>query len=538
MECGDSVCPLPHRTLPALHLAHKTSKIIITMPASTQAPRLTLRFARLDRALRGDVLVVPIVIRQGKVVRPPTEGLPRELAEHAVSLAARHHGAKQPGSMDDVILPRKLPFARLAFVGLGEERPIKMTDVRTAAAAAAEWAARHRAAKIVLDSAVLEQLAGSDSVAAWVEGAVLSSFRFYEHRSQLQDDSRPPASTLVLAAPRGMTARTRRAAQESAVVAECVNLARALGHEPPNVINPVTMARRAQQLARRHKLRCRVLDERQLKARRMGAFLAVGGGSATPPRMIVLEHRPSRAKGRPIVLVGKAITHDTGGYSIKPTASMVEMKYDKCGGVAVLGAMVAAARLKLPRHVIGVIGAADNAISGEAYRPGDIVRSMSGKTIEVLDTDAEGRMVLADCLHYAEKTYSPAAMIDLATLTGSCTVALGDACAGLFSTKDALADALLKSGELTGDRLWRMPLWPVYREQIAGADADLKNVGGRLAGAITAAMFLKEFVSDQTPWAHLDIAGVASTTRQTPLCPAGATGFGVRLLVDYLRRSD
>ncbi len=506
------------------------------MTATTGRKRLALNLVRLDNRLRADILIVPVAVKQGKVQLPRRLNLPRSLADHARILATRHHAAKQPGSVDDIILPAGQPFSRLALVVLGEELPIKPVDIRTSAAAAMDWVARHRAAKVALATDELVSLAGEEAVTAWVEGAVLGSFRFTEHRSQLQDELRQPVSALILSSNRAWTQKTRSAVEAAIAVAECVNLARTLGHEPPNIINPVTLARRAQQLARRHKLRCRIVDEKQMKARRMGAILAVGKGSTTPPRIIVLEHKPARAKGKPIVLVGKAITHDTGGYSIKPTASMVEMKYDKCGGMTVLAAMVAVARLKLPRHVIGVIGAADNAISGDAYRPSDIIRSMSGKTIEVLDTDAEGRLVLADCLHYAEKSFAPAAMIDLATLTGAVTIALGDACAGLLSTNDALADALQKSGETTGERLWRLPLWPVFREQIAGVDADLKNVGGRLAGTITATMFLKEFVSDKTPWAHLDIAGVANTTKVLPICPAGATGFGVRLLIDYLRR--
>jgi len=212
------------------------------------------------------------------------------------------------------------------------------------------------------------------------------------------------------------------------------------------------------------------------------------------------------------------------------------MKYDKCGGMAVIGALVAAARLKIKQRVVGIIGAAENMISDRAYRPGDIVRAANGKTIEVLNTDAEGRMVLADCLHYAERTYKPAAMIDLATLTGACEIALGGACAAILSNNDKLTNALIDSGEQTGERLWRLPLWEAYREQIAGTDGDIKNTGGRGGGAITAAMFLKEFVDKKTPWAHLDIAGTATVTKATPICPIGATGFGVRLLMDFIRK--
>ncbi|OQZ06923.1 MAG: hypothetical protein B6D36_02470, partial [Planctomycetes bacterium UTPLA1] len=228
----------------------------------------------------------------------------------------------------------------------------------------------------------LQEIAGADAVTTWVEGCVLGSFRFLEHRSQLPDEARKPVTRLVFVSKSPVSRSIRDKAEASRRLAECVNLTRSISHQPPNVINPVTLAREAQALARKHGLRCRVIDDRQMKAKKMGAILAVGGGSRSAPRIIVLEHRPSRAKGKPIVIVGKAVTHDTGGYSIKPTASMVEMKYDKCGGMTVLGTLVAAARLKIPRHVVGVIGAAENMISGTAYRPSDILRASNGKTIE------------------------------------------------------------------------------------------------------------------------------------------------------------
>lgn len=504
------------------------------MAVSRNRKGLSIQFGRLSGSIRAGVLFVPVTIKDGKAVLGRKLSLPAELSSQAKLLATRHYGAKQAGAIDDLILPSTSRIARIALVGLGEEKSVKAADVRNAAAISLEWASRHRADSVVVALDALQEIAGTDAVEAWVEGSVLGSFRFLDHRSQPPDEARKPVTRLVFVSKAAASRSMRDKAEASRRVAESVNLARSIGHQPPNVINPVTLARESQALARKHGLRCRVIDDRQMKVKKMGAILAVGGGSGSAPRIIVLEHRPSRAKGKPIVLVGKAVTHDTGGYSIKPTASMVEMKYDKCGGMTVLGTLVAAARLKIPRHVVGVIGAAENMISGTAYRPSDIIRASNGKTIEVLDTDAEGRLVLADCLHYAEKTFSPAAMIDLATLTGACTVALGDACAGLLTTHDVLAQSLIASGERTNERLWRLPLWPVYREQIAGIDADLKNVGGRLAGTITAAMFLKEFVSDKTPWAHLDIAGVANSSKPSPTCPIGATGFGVRLLVDYL----
>jgi leucyl aminopeptidase len=279
----------------------------------------------------------------------------------------------------------------------------------------------------------------------------------------------------------------------------------------------------------------------------MGGILAVGGGSSNPPRLITLEHnapasrrskstaKRTRGSGRSsLCLVGKGITFDSGGISIKPSASMDEMKHDMSGAAAVVGALRACALLKLPLHVVGVIAAAENLPSGTAYRPGDIVTAMSGKTIEVLNTDAEGRVVLADALHYARTEYEPDAMLDLATLTGACVVALGPWATGLFGNHDGLVEHVRKAGEASAERAWPMPLWKDHSRHIRSQVADIKNVGGRDAGSSTAAAFLEAFVGD-TPWVHMDIAGTAWTGKTGPYQGRGATGVGVRLLLEVLR---
>lgn len=499
-----------------------------------------VRVARWDAKLRADALLVPVLVSKGKAVVSGLKALPRGIAKQIDEIAGRYHGAKQPGAIDDLILPAKAPFGRIAVVCLGEKKPVKRNDVRNAAGLAASWCVRHHVRKAAVAVDALTDIGGREAAALWVEGAVLASFRFLSLRSRPPDDSEGATNAPTSLCFATASARSTQLAADVArarVLAEAANLARSISHEPPNVINPITLANRARQLARRYGLRCRILDERQMKARKMGALLAVAGGSANRPRMIILEHVGGRPKAKPVLLVGKAVTLDTGGYSLKPAASIPEMKYDKCGGLAVLGALVAAARLRLPRRIVGIIGAVENMISGEAYRPGDIVRAANGKTIEVHSTDAEGRLVLADCLTYGEKTYRPAAMIDIATLTGACKVALGEACAAVLSADDSMATGLIEAGERTGERLWRMPLWQEYREQISGTDGDLKNTGGPSGGCMTAAMFLNEFVGEKTPWAHLDIAGVAYIAKQTPICPIGATGFGVRLLVDYIQHA-
>jgi leucyl aminopeptidase len=340
------------------------------------------------------------------------------------------------------------------------------------------------------------------------------------------------------------------AARRGETLAECQNEARQLSDTPANDLPPAELARQARAMAREVGLRARVLDVPALVREKMGGILAVGGGSANPPRLIVLEHRlPQKktgAKGKktarasgpgPFCMVGKGITFDSGGISIKPSAGMDEMKHDMSGAAAVFGAMRACALLDLPHPVVGVIGAAENMPSATAYRPGDVVRAMSGKTIEVLNTDAEGRVVLADALHYARTHYEPSAMVDLATLTGACMVALGRWATGAFTNHENLAERLRAAGDRAAERIWPMPLLDGHKEAIRSQIADIKNTGGRQAGASTAAAFLSHFVG-KTPWVHLDIAGTGWTSAPHAYQRKGATGVGVRTLLELLSEWD
>jgi leucyl aminopeptidase len=281
-----------------------------------------------------------------------------------------------------------------------------------------------------------------------------------------------------------------------------------------------------------------VLDETALAELGAGALLAVGQGSRTPPRLLVLEY-PGQGDLRgspPVVVVGKALTFDSGGYMVKDRSAIVGMKYDKAGGAAVVGLLHAAALLRLETPLVGIIPAAENMISAEAFRPDDIIRTLSGMTVEITSTDAEGRLVLCDALTYACRFYQPRALIDVATLTYGVVAALGKVRAGLMSNNDALAQALLDSGERTGERFWRLPLDEEYLDLLRGAAADLKNYSGSSqASPVTGGVFLHQFVPEGVPWAHLDILGVAATDVDLPYCPKGATGFGVRLLIDYLQ---
>jgi leucyl aminopeptidase len=308
-----------------------------------------------------------------------------------------------------------------------------------------------------------------------------------------------------------------------------------LQNEPPSALRPFELADSVREKLTKHGMKVTVFDEKEIKKRNMGGLIAVGQGSNAKPRFIVIEYKPKNKKGngKKIALVGKGVTFDTGGYCIKPWQGMLEMKADMSGAAVVAGTMLAAAKMNLPVEILGVIPAAENMINGEAMRPGDVVKTASGKTIEVGHTDAEGRMILADALDYASKQ-KPDEIIDFATLTGACVVALGLGVAGLFTKNDSLADELYKAGMKTYDRLWRLPMWDDYNKDNESKIADVNNDGGRWGGAITAAKFLENFVDKKIPWAHLDIAGPAVANDLTNYNKVFMTGFGVRLMIEYL----
>ena len=421
---------------------------------------------------------------------------------------------------------------RVLLVGLGKSTELTTEKIRRATGSAVK-----RITGLGLTQATWH--IATDQLQPVVEAALLASYRFTRFKAP-SDVSAPLASLSLVLPPNADLATARDAVRRTQAICEAANFTRELGNLPPNVITPATLADHARRLARQLRLRCTVVAGNDLKRRGFGGLLAVGGGSHNDPRLIVLEYRPAGNRRPPVALVGKALTFDSGGISIKPADRMDEMKFDKCGGLAVLGAMRAIAQLKLDRPVLGIIGAAENMPSATSYRPGDIVTSYPGKdqrgiTIEVLNTDAEGRIVLGDALAYARER-GAAQIIDLATLTGACVVALGNHAAGLLGNSDQLLNQLRAAGDATGERCWPLPLWQEYKDLIKSDVADHKNTGGRYAGASTAAAFLAKYVGDN-PWAHLDIAGTAWTTEERPYLAKGATAFGVRLLLHWLQTS-
>jgi len=427
----------------------------------------------------------------------------------------------------------KLPCERLLLVGLGKKSELDDNRLRQAAGSAVQAL---RGARVASFALALQLLSVEDAaLEAVCEGALLGSYSFDDYKTKDKDERFDFTGMTLLLPKRIAVKEARLRIGRIEALYRGVSLARDLVSHPGNVATTGYLAEAARGVAKRHGLACRVLEKDELEKLGMNALLAVGKGSVEPPRLIVLEYHGSGAKGKPVALVGKGITFDSGGISIKPGAGMEEMKTDMSGAAAVLGAMEAAASLQLPVNLVGVIPTAENMPDGKAYKPGDVLLSMSGLTIEITNTDAEGRLILCDALHFARTEFKPAAMIDLATLTGACVVALGHEASGMMGNDQRLLENLKKAGERCNERLWELPLWDEYGETMKSDIADLRNAGTtRDGGTITAGWFLKQFAGT-TRWAHLDIAGTAWSDKSRPCSPKGATGVGVRLLIEYLK---
>ncbi len=420
---------------------------------------------------------------------------------------------------------------RLLLLGLGQAGAISADGLRQAAALAAQKAQDLKVAAFAMALPANTALAPAVVGQAFAEGAELGLYRFLRYKTAPAESADVTQATLFVA---GDVGAAQAGVARGLAVSGGVALARDLANGPGNDITPAALGEMALALGQRYGFKVTVLDKAQLSEQGFHGILAVGQGSAQEPRFIVMEHGSAATDTPTVCLVGKGITFDTGGISIKPAEKMDDMKMDMGGAAAVFGAMQAVGELKLPLHVVGIVCSAENMPSSTAYKPGDIIKTLSGKTIEVLNTDAEGRIVLADGLFYAQR-YNPAAIVDLATLTGAIMVALGPHATGMMGTSQELADRLTAAGEATAERVWQLPLWDEYRDTMKSDIADLKNTGGRYGGAINAAAFLAAFVGDH-PWVHLDIAGTAWVERATrPYYAKGATGIGVRLLVELLR---
>ncbi len=476
------------------------------------------------------ITFAPAAVPTGLVARLAAQGA--SLDSHAPALVAAAKASRFTGKTGQLVEGFVEIGGRMShqvLAGIGEAGDSRVANLEKAGAA---LVARYQTSgqtqlSLDLNGAGLS----ADEAAAVLLGARLRAWRHDAYRTKLKDDQKPSlAEIIVLGAPDG----TEAAWDKEAAVALGVELTRELVTEPANIIYPESFVERVRARVAGTGIEVSVLDEKAMQGLGMGALLGVGQGSARPPRLLVLKWTGA-GDARPTAFVGKGVTFDTGGISIKPAAGMEDMKWDMGGAGAVAGTLLALATRKAKANVVGVCGLVENMPDGNAQRPGDVVTTMSGQTVEVINTDAEGRLVLCDAITWTQREFKPVAVIDLATLTGAIIMALAHEHAGLFSNNDALADALTAAGEAAGETLWRFPMGPNYDKQIDSPIADMKNIGTRFGGSITAAQFIQRYVEDGTPWAHLDIAGMVWADKPGATWEKGATGYGVRLLDRYVR---
>ncbi|HYD73327.1 MAG TPA: leucyl aminopeptidase [Candidatus Binatia bacterium] len=443
--------------------------------------------------------------------------------------ATRFTGAA--GQVVDVLAPEGVDFTRVLVIGVGKVDGADSMTVERWAGHAVRRVLTSGAEKLVLQPDALPGVTKAEAGAHAAMGARLASYRFDTYRTKLKPDQQPTLTAVEIMIEAPAAARAR--AEKDAAIVEGVFFARDLVSEPPNVLYPESFAERLRDLETLG-VEVEVLEPETMEKLGMGALLGVAQGSARSARLVTMSWKGATAKkARPVALVGKGVTFDTGGISLKPGAAMDEMKGDMGGAAAVAGAMKAVAQRKAKANVVGIVALVENMPGHNAQRPGDIVHTMSGQTIEVLNTDAEGRLILADAVWYAQDKFDPMAVIDLATLTGAVIVALGHEMAGMYSNDEDLAASITAAGQAEGEAVWRMPLSAAYDKLIDSPNADMKNIAGKpMAGSIVGAQFIKRFVKDGVPWAHIDIAGTAwkPGPYEDPLSPAWATGYGVRLL--------
>jgi leucyl aminopeptidase len=431
------------------------------------------------------------------------------------------------GSILEITAPQGVNIKRIWLAGVGKKGDVATSNVELAAGELQGRAEKAKETNLTIysDAAAHAKFTVAESAARAAFGAKLRAYHFNKYKTKLNDEAPKPVSLTVMT---GSPAAARKAFAPLSTTADAINLTRDLVNEPANILHPEEFARRIKTLTKLG-LKVEVLGEAQMEKLGMGSLLGVGQGSVRESQLVVMQWNGGKQKDKPIAFIGKGVCFDTGGISLKPGPGMEDMKGDMGGAACVTGTMYALAARKAKVNAIGVVGLVENMPDGNAQRPGDIVTSMSGQTIEILNTDAEGRLVLADALWYTQDRFQPRFMIDLATLTGAILIALGKEYAGLFSNNDELAKELKNAGDTENERVWRMPLGPVYDKMIDSKFADMKNIGGRDAGSITAAQFLQRFVN-KYPWAHLDIAGTAMGSNQNAINQSWGSGWGVRLL--------
>jgi len=492
-----------------------------------------------------------VTVKQGKIEREPAEvlvlthfdgdGLNDQagVVDRALSGQLRKllASGEFKGKLNQAVLLHtsgKVPAKRVLLVGLGKKKAARVDYIRQAMGTAVKRVRQTGATSFVtcLHGEDLSKTTTIELAQALVEGAILGTYQFTEYLSEKNAVDKQVARLTLLATNTRQLADLKEGARRGTATAEAAMFVRDLCNHPSNVMTPSRVALEAKTIGHERGVRVKVLERAQVERLGMGAFLGVARGSHEPPKFIILEYHGARRSTKPVVIVGKTITFDTGGISLKPAENMEQMKADMTGGAEVLATVRAAARLRLPIHLVGILPATENMPGGRAIKPGDILKSLSGKTIEVQNTDAEGRLILADGLSYAARL-KPDVVIDIATLTGACIVALGQFAIGMFGNDDDLKRAVRDSGLKAGERVWEMPLWDDYFEQLKSDVADMRNIGGRGGGMITAALFLSKFIGNHS-WVHLDIASTDWSERERAYIPKGPTGIGTRLLIQYL----
>jgi leucyl aminopeptidase len=491
--------------------------------------KITVKTGKLG-TVRTDAAV--IMIAEGEKFGPVAAQVDKALGGMVQKLLKRGDLSAKAGSVGLIYPEGKIAAERLFVVGLGKRSDLTVDRIRLAAGKAAV-AARGAGAKsmtIALDGVAI----GIEEIGqALAEGCALGLYRFLKYKTKEETNGKGEIASVTVLAERATAVKAlAKGVRTGEIIAAAASLARDMVSAPAADMTPGHVAGIARGLGRKHRLKVQVLERSQMRKLGMGALLGVASGSVQPPKFIIAEYRGGGKKPF-IALVGKTITFDSGGISIKPSEGMDKMKSDMAGGAAVLGAIVNAAALKLPLNIVALLPATENMPSGSALKPGDVLKTMSGQTIEIMNTDAEGRLILADALTYACR-YNPAVIVDIATLTGACRVALGPEAAGMLGNDDRLKQQVRAAGEATSERVWELPLWEGYCELIKSDIADMKNTGGRDGGVITAACLLSKFVQ-KYPWVHLDIAATGWIDKDRPYTPKGATGFGVRLLTQFLR---
>jgi leucyl aminopeptidase len=505
--------------------------------------------------------IMHVAVREGRIEREAAEALTvlhmegdKALSREAASVDKGMAGAIREvvkagefeGKLGESVLLHtqgKISAKRVVLVGLGKQKDLRLDAVRQAMGYAAKRVRQARVATfhVAVPALTITGASTVDLAQAMTEGAILGCYQFTEYRSDNGDRPKELEQMTLVTPKQALISSLAEGIRRGVASAEASVFVRDLCNHPSNVMTPTRIANEAKSIAKESGVTLKVLERKDMEQLGMGALLGVARGSHEPPKFIILEYGgQARGKGRgardgnqaPVVLVGKTITFDTGGISLKPAENMEQMKADMTGGAEVLATVRAAARLKLPLRLIGILPATENMPGGRAMKPGDIVKTLSGKTVEVQNTDAEGRLILSDGLAYALR-YKPAALIDVATLTGACMVALGQFAVGMFGNDDKLKEQVRKAGFRSGERVWEMPLWDEYFEQLRSDVADMRNIGGRGGGMITAALFLSKFVGD-CPWVHLDIASTDWSERERAYIPKGPTGIGTRLLLQYL----